>query len=205
MIGEPVALTIRRNIERPAAALLKAFRGGSLAAVVMFTDGVTTAGDDLPTAGRAAARAGVPLYLVAVGDAKDPPDLGIGDLQAPDSVAKGDELVFRLRLTARGPVPPRPVTVTLSEKQGDKLLKRAERSVTPDKDGKPVPFDLRYVPTETGERTFVIEVQPLPNEPDTINNRVERVIIVTDNRTLRVLKPHFRARAEQRPKDCVSR
>ena len=27
MIGEPVALTIRRNIERPAAALLKAFRG----------------------------------------------------------------------------------------------------------------------------------------------------------------------------------
>lgn len=27
MIGEPVALTIRRNFERPAAALLKAFRG----------------------------------------------------------------------------------------------------------------------------------------------------------------------------------
>ena len=31
-------------------AVLKAFRGSSLAAIIMFTDGITTAGDDLPKA-----------------------------------------------------------------------------------------------------------------------------------------------------------
>ena len=48
-------------------SVLKTFRGGSLNAIVMFTDGVTTRGEDLPAAARSAARAGVPLYLVGVG------------------------------------------------------------------------------------------------------------------------------------------
>src|SRR5262245_52208325 len=42
------------------ASVVKTFRGGSLNAVVMFTDGVTTRGEDLPTAAKAAGRAGVP-------------------------------------------------------------------------------------------------------------------------------------------------
>src|SRR5262249_33925294 len=56
-------------------SILKTFRGGSLNALVMFTDGVTTRGEDLPTVARAASRAGVPLYFVGVGDAAEPPDL----------------------------------------------------------------------------------------------------------------------------------
>ena len=57
------------------SAILKTFRGGSLSAIVMFTDGVTTRGEDIPSAARAAARAGIPLHLIGVGDAADPPDL----------------------------------------------------------------------------------------------------------------------------------
>ena len=33
-------------------SILKTFRGGSLNAIIMLTDGVTTAGEDLPCAGR---------------------------------------------------------------------------------------------------------------------------------------------------------
>src|SRR5262249_29748517 len=44
--------------------VLKDFRGSSLAAIIMFTDGVTTDGDPLPQAARAASREGVPLFLV---------------------------------------------------------------------------------------------------------------------------------------------
>ena len=168
-------------------AVLKAFRGGSLAAIVVLTDGVTTAGDDLPTAGRAAARAGVPLYLVGVGDAKDPLDLALGDLRAEDVVAKNDEIMFEARLTARGANVPKSVTVTLSEKKGDAKIKLAEQTLTPDPDGKPVPVRLRHTPTETGEKQYVIEVPAAPGEPDATNNVIERLVTVTDNRKLRAL------------------
>ncbi len=63
------------------ASILKTFRGGSLNAIVMFTDGVTTRGEDLTSASRSAARAGVPLHLIGVGDAAAPPDLILSDLR----------------------------------------------------------------------------------------------------------------------------
>ena len=110
-------------------AVLKAFRGGSLAAIIMFTDGVTTAGDDLPKAAREASRAGVPLFLVGVGDAWEIPDLELTDLQAEDTITVGDRLVFDARLAARGQVPPDPVPVVLYEKVSGQLIERAgERS-----------------------------------------------------------------------------
>lgn len=48
--------------------VLDDFGGRPLAAVVMFTDGVTTAGEDLAKV--AARRRGVPLYLIGIGDAR---------------------------------------------------------------------------------------------------------------------------------------
>ena len=104
--------------------MLKSFRGGSLSAIVAFTDGVVTNGDDLPRAGREAARSNVPLYLVGLGDSYDPPDLALSDLKADDVVLKGDQLLFDARLTARGPNPPTAVPVILSERQGEKLIER---------------------------------------------------------------------------------
>ena len=50
----------------------------------MLTDGVTTAGDDLPKAAREASRAGVPLYLVGVGDVWETPDTVQTLLSYPD-------------------------------------------------------------------------------------------------------------------------
>lgn len=168
-------------------AVLKAFRGGSLAAIVVLTDGVTTAGDDLVRAGREAARADVPLHLVGLGDAKEALDLSVGDLRSEDVVAKNDELVFEGRLTAKGPGVPKSVRVILSEKIGDRMEKRDEVTVAPDAAGKPVSFRLKHVPAEPGERTFVIEVPVQPGELETANNAIERQIVVTENRRLRVL------------------
>jgi hypothetical protein len=167
--------------------VLKNFRGGSLAAIIAFTDGVTTAGEDLPKAGREAARAGVPLYLVGLGESQDPFDFSLSDLKAGDVVVKGDQLVFEARLTAKGPNIPGSVPVILWERQGEKLIERARQDVTPDKAGVPVPIRLTHVPTEIGEKTFIIEVPVQPGETETGNNRMERVILVTENKKLRVL------------------
>ena len=168
-------------------AVLKAFRGGSLSAIVMFTDGVVTSGDDLPKAGREASRAGVKLYLVGMGDAKEPPDLILSDLKADDVVLKNDTLVFEARLTARGPNPPASVPVILYERQGEKLVEKARQTVRPDPSGKPVPVQMSTVPTEVGEKTYVIDVPVQPSEAEAGNNRIERVVLVTESKKLRVL------------------
>ena len=168
-------------------AVLKSFRGSSLTAMIVLTDGVTTAGDGLPTAGQAAARENVPLYLVGLGDAQDPPDLILSDLKADDIVLKGDTLVFEARLTAKGPNPPATVPVILSERQGDRLIERARVSVKSDPAGNPVPVRLSVTPDEIGETTFVIDVPVQPGEIEPGNNRLERSVLVTDSRRLRVL------------------
>src|SRR5207248_3073645 len=96
-------------------SVLKTFRGGSLNAIVMFTDGVTTRGEDLVGASRTAARAGVPLHLIGIGDATEPPDLILSDLRAEDVIHVNYRLVIEARLTAQGPGMPDSVPVTLSE------------------------------------------------------------------------------------------
>jgi hypothetical protein len=179
-------------------AVLKGFRGGSLAAVIAFTDGQTTVGEELTAAGRAAARQGVPLYLVGFGESRENPDLELSDLRADDVVYKGDRLVFEARLTARGPNPPTAVPVILSERQGETLVERARVTVTPDAGGKPVPVTLPVTPTDAGEKSFVIDVPPLPGEVETGNNRLEKVVLVTDSRKLRVLYVEGYARYEYR-------
>lgn len=166
-------------------AVLKAFRGGSLSAIIMFTDGVTTAGDDLPKAARETG--GVPLYLVGVGDAHETPDLGISDLKVDDVVTRGDELAFLARLTARGAVPPAPVPVVLYEKVGEKLVERARTMVAPNPTTGWTEFKVTHTPAEAGEKVFVLDVPVTAGETDTANNRVERTILVTEARRVRVL------------------
>lgn len=169
-------------------AVLKAFRGSTLAAVVMFTDGVTTSGDDLPKAARAAALDGVPLFLVGTGDPWQTPDLILADLQAEDVVGRGDRIVFKARLTARGEVPAGPVTVYLKEKlPGGKLEDRGQVTVRPDPNGNPVDVTVTHVPTEVGEKTFILTVPPVPGETDTRNNQIERMVLVSESRRVRVL------------------
>jgi Mg-chelatase subunit ChlD len=168
-------------------AVLKAFRGGSLSSIVAFTDGVVTAGDDLPRAGREAARSNVPLFLVGLGDSYDPPDVVLSDLKADDVVLKGDQLVLDARLTVKGPNPPSAVPVILYERQDEKLVERMRLTVNTDPTGKPVPVRLTHIPTEVGEKTFVIDVPAQPNETETLNNRLERVVLVTESKRLKVL------------------
>ena len=168
--------------------VLKDFRGSPLAAIIMFTDGVTTSGDDLPKAARAASQDGVPLFLIGVGDTWETPDLAITDLQAEDVVGRGDRIAFEFRFTARGAVPGGPMTVFLKEKvPGGKFEDRGQATVTPDPSGNPVQVKIDYAPLEAGEKTFRLEVPTVPGETNWRNNQIERTVLVTDSRRIRVL------------------
>ena len=167
--------------------VLKDFRGSSLAAIVLFTDGNTTAGDDLPKAAREASRAGVPLYLVGLGDAWETPDLELTDLQAEDTITVGDRLVFDARLAAHGQVPTEALPVILYEKVSGQLVERGRITATPDRAGNRVPVTVTYTPLEAGEKTFVLVAPTVPGETDVTNNRIERTVLVTDSKRVRVL------------------
>ena len=163
-------------------AVIKAYQGGSLAAIILFTDGVTTAGTDLPEAAKAA---NVPLYLVGLGDPRVVPDLRLSDPVFEDVVARGDTLDFQARLSSRGAVPADPVQVALYEKQNSRMVERGRVSAIPTEDGAAI--KVSFTPTELGEKILVLEVPPLAGEADTSNNRIERRITVVEAKRARVL------------------
>jgi Aerotolerance regulator N-terminal/von Willebrand factor type A domain len=168
-------------------SILKTFRGGSLNAVVMFTDGVTTRGEDLPTVARSASRAGVPLYFVGVGDAAEPPDLILSDLRAEDVIHVNDRLVIEARVASQGPGMPGSIPVILSEVKDGKRVELERKTVSLDPAGKPVKVRFVHQPKEAGEKTFVVEVPVQPDEAEPGNNRLEQRVFVAEARRLKVL------------------
>jgi hypothetical protein len=162
------------------------FRGSSLAAVIMLTDGVTTEGEDLVKVSHYASQYGVPLYFVGLGDDHERRDIALHDLQAEETVYVNDQVVFELRLTGPG-YPNLQVPVRLWEKQGTerKLLK--ETKVTVDPQGKPVKVRLEDRPTEVGEKHYVIDTPVQEGEATPDNNKLERSVEVQDTRLFKVL------------------
>jgi hypothetical protein len=176
--------------------VLNDYRGSSLAAVIMLTDGVTTDGDDLVKAAHHAAQVGVPFFFVGVGDAHQVRDLKLHDLQVEDTVYVNDRVVFEVRLTGQG-YTDLTVPVTLREKGSDKVLDTQKVRVDPQ--GKPVKVRLTHKPTQPGEKVYVVEV---PEQPDEVkpadNNKIERTVYVREAKLIKVLYVEGTARYEYR-------
>jgi hypothetical protein len=164
---------------------LNDFRGSSLSAVVMLTDGVTTEGEDLVKVSKYAAQLGVPLFFVGIGDSHEIRDLALHDVQVDEAVYVNDRVVFEARLTGHG-FGDLEVPVQLFEKgkEGGKPLK--EERVKVDPQGKEVKVRLVYQPTEPGDKAFVIRVPVQGDEPPD-NNRLERRVLVREAKIHKVL------------------
>ncbi len=164
--------------------VLNDFRGSSLAAIVMLTDGVTTEGEDLRKVSKYAHQVGVPLFFVGIGDAHEVRDLYLSDFQSQDSVFVNDTLIFEVRLTAQG-YDRLSVPLTLREKGKSAVLQRKTVQIQP---GTPsVKMRLEHKPTETGEKTYVVEVPVQDDEVDRDNNKQERSVWVHEARQIKVL------------------
>jgi hypothetical protein len=163
------------------------FRGSSLSAVVMLSDGVTTEGEDLVKVSNYANQYGVPLYFVGIGDEHEQRDIALHDLQCEDSVYVNDQIIFELRLTGHG-YPNLTVPVDLYEKGKEQDRDRLDRQpVTVDPQGRPVKVRLKYRPTTVGERHFVIKTPVQEGEVTADNNKIERAVDVQDTRLFKVL------------------
>ena len=164
--------------------VLNDFRGSSLAAVVMLTDGVTTEGEDLVKVSKYASQMGVPLYFVGIGDDQETRDVYLHDLQVEDNVYVHDRLVFELRLTAQGY---NSLTAPVILREKGKKEELARQVVTTDGSTRSVKVRLVYQPTEPGEKIYEIETPLQPDETDKENNRLERAVFVHEAKLLKVL------------------
>lgn len=176
--------------------VLNDFRGSSLSAVVMLTDGVTTDGEDLAKVSHYASHLGVPLFFVGIGDHHDVRDLILHDLQAEDSVYVNDRLIFEVRVTGQG-YSELTVPLTLREKGKPEIL--ARQMVRIDPRGKPVTARLIYQPREPGEKIYELDVPVQPDEGNRIeNNHLEHPVFVREAKLIKALYVEGSARYDYR-------
>jgi hypothetical protein len=162
--------------------VLTELRGAPPSAIVVFSDGQTTEGESLSKASELATRKGVPVYAVGLGSAEPARDIELTELLVDDVVFVDDAVRFQAKLLARG-FQGEKVVVRLKElAPGSHDPKTAHEIESTEVDapakGEPKRVELVYHPKTTGERTFILEVDPRPRELQTDNNRIERMITV---------------------------
>lgn len=162
--------------------VLTELRGAPPSAIVLLTDGQTTEGEPLSKAAELSARKGVPIYAVGLGSAEPARDIELTELLVDDVVFVDDAVRFQAKLSARG-FKGQKLTVRLKERDLGSTDPKAEREletkeVDAPADGEPERIELVHRPHATGERTFIVEVDPRPRELQRDNNRLERVISV---------------------------
>ncbi|MFQ3593050.1 MAG: VWA domain-containing protein, partial [Gemmataceae bacterium] len=164
--------------------VLNDFRGSSLAAVVVYTDGVVTEGESLERVAKYADSLRVPLFFVGVGDAHEPKDLSLHDLRAQDAVYVNDRIVFALKLTAQG-FPAGNFQVALYEKGKDRPLDT--KTISAGGEDRTVNVQMMHRPTEAGEKVYVLRTPVLEGETDKENNQIEKTILVREAKQVNVL------------------
>ncbi len=163
--------------------VLADLRGTPPAAILLLSDGINTDGETLADAARYARRKGVPLLTVAIGSEQPVRDLELADLLVDEMVFVDDVVNFEFKLSGAG-LAGRHVQVTLREQGKPEVL--AQTEVVVPADGAAETVRLPYRPTEVGQFTYIVSVDPLPEEARTDNNRLERVVSVRSDQ-IRVL------------------
>lgn len=191
LVEQVRSLTIDPQSEESARSLLgkglrhvlESQRGRPTAAVILFTDGVTTEGRPLGETADYARRKAIPLFVVGIGSSQAPRDLRLSDLLVEDVVFAGDVVNFDFKLTGAG-YEGEQVEVRLRQKGISRPL--VTQRVRIGDDGRPQSVRLSHRPQEEGEFEYTVEVETREDESTADNNRETRTITVR-NATIRVL------------------
>ena len=172
--------------------LVQKERGGSIAGIVVVSDGGNNTGADCDLSARLAQAAGIPLFAVGLGSDQQPMNARVVDLEAPKRVYPGDKFTLTGYLQAYG-MRGRSVNVRLLsttpdvtvkndqelQELGDKVTAEEERSVSLGEDGAMMSLPFEVTPEEVGARQFVLQVQPGANDLEPGDNlKTARVTII---------------------------
>ncbi len=156
---------------------LNQLRGQSVAGMVILTDGRSNAGDNPVEVARIAAKRGVPIFPVGVGDRKIR-DVEVRRLEAPERARTGDPVSFVATLVQKG----------CAGKKAKVVLKRGtervfDKDVEFPADGKPFSVELRHKPEVAGKVVYTVEVEAQTGELVEDNNRRPHTLNVVEGKT----------------------
>ena len=163
--------------------VLRELPGSLPAAIVVFTDGVSTHGRSLRAAAEQARGLRVPLYAVAVGSQRPRPDVAVEDLLVEEIVFPGDRLQVEATLRATG-YAGQTVQVTLRHAKRNQVM--AQTTAKLPEDGTTQIVRLAIQPDAAGELPLALDVAVQPGEASTENNTAHQIIEVRDEK-LKVL------------------
>lgn len=168
------------------AGLLDLFqiqRGRPTAAVLLFSDGITTEGPTLSEASATARRLSIPLHLVGVGDNEPLRDQRLTDLLVDDVAFVGDRLVFDVQLSTEG-INGEVSLLTL--RRSDLSEPLHEERITIDDSQPSRRLQLSHEANEEGDFEFVIDITAVEDESNLENNSLTKRIRVRDE-TIKVV------------------
>lgn len=182
-LGELKADRVSSRLGAGIEDILDLQRGRPTAAILLWTDGVTTEGPSIREAALQSRRRNIPLMLVGVGNETPPSDLRLRDLRVDDVVFVDDLVTFEVQLDAIG-MNGRDAKVQLSRLGDDAQIDEEIISISSSDESHTV--RLTHRPAEEGEFDYVVEVVYDDRETDESNNRFVKRITVRDE-TIRVL------------------
>lgn len=182
--GQLVPRGVETRIGDNLKALVERERGGPIAAIVLFSDGGHNAGSDWRFALQAAADAMIPIYTVGLGSDRQPTNLRVVDLEAPQRVYPGDKFTLTGYVQAQN-YGRSSVTVELvaAAEDGSHQMRIDELVVDVGRNGQVVPVRFETQPSEQGVRVYKLRVQPAPGEIDLRDNEQTARVEIVDRRT----------------------
>jgi len=150
-------------------------RDGSIAGIVVVTDGGSNAGLNCQQSIAAAQSAGIPLFTVGMGGIERPINVRVVDVEAPPRVYPGDSFTLNGYLQSYG-LAGRKVRVELVSRAADTPSElegnfEEERSISLGGDGEIIPIRFEVTPTEQGVRVYSLRVIPPRQDHDSRDNQ----------------------------------
>lgn len=163
--------------------ILEIQRGRPTAAIVIWTDGITTDGPAIREAALQSRRRNIPFFTIGSGSEIPPSDYRLSDLRADDVVFVDDLLTLEVRLNAHG-MKGENARVVL-RRQGE-LVQLDEQLIAISSQDESHTVRLSHRPSQEGVFDYVVEVELDPRETDDDNNLFTKRVTVRDE-TIRVL------------------
>lgn len=161
-------------------------RDGSIAGVVVITDGRSNAGVEAEPSAVAAAAAGIPLFAIGVGSERRPANVRVVDLEIPTRVYPGDKFSVAGYIQAFG-LESRTVKVELASTPLDQPgngteTVEEERSLKLGSDGEVIPIRFEVTPKQVGTRNYQLRVVPPIEDSDARDNQRSAKVQMVERR-----------------------
>ena len=160
-------------------------RAGSIAGIVVITDGQANGGKPTAIAVAAATNAGIPIYPIGIGSTVTPKNVEIVDLQVPPRVFPGDRFKVKAVVTAFG-MEGTTAQVRLwsvDEKEKEAPIEEDADSFRISSDGEPTTISFDVQRSVEGKRRYIVSVDPLAEESDPDDNSGSAVVEIVERRT----------------------